>query len=577
MKREVSMFALTFAVLTLASLNAVAIMNAEAADSYYSIDRVDHTIRVLYNGYISINDTVEIEGTAPDGFLVGLPYEYGPQILRCTAYNATSVFSVSSNIPLENRIGFYGVRINFGQSTPQTFNVVFVLAPYNISRYTRDLLVQDVYNATHFTLNFPAYPSLTRTVANCSASIHLPEGSTFISGSVDGFTYSQENLHAFTSLHANVTFSSTEEQIQIIDFDELKREIRIDGVGNIEASDTYHIKSKALHEISSVDVVLPRNASGSTAHNLLGRELGVDVNEEASRLKVTLTAPLETEESAVFTVAYHLPCESYIDEKEAKSFNLMFPLFYDLGYYVQSYSVIFILPEGAEILSFQDASTTGSYSLSEDVFQETLTISRQGVFSLDSFDVRITYKYDLLWSSFRPTLWMWALAIVGCLVAAMWKKPAAPIQAAVPEVAVKIRSKDIKSFVDAYERKRKILLEIESLTARAGKGKIPRRRYKVRRKTLETRLNALSRNLTDLQGKLQAAGGIYRDLMRRLEVAETEMNEVEANIESIETRHRRGDLSLGAYRKLRSDYEQRRDKAAANVNEILIRLREKIR
>ena len=79
-----------------------------------------------------------------------------------------------------------------------------------------------------------------------------------------------------------------------------------------------------------------------------------------------------------------------------------------------------------------------------------------------------------------------------------------------------------------------------------------------------------------MKGKLRGAGGLHRDLMGRLEVAETEINEVEANIDSIDARHRRGDLSLGAYRKLRTDYERRKENAETTVNEVLIRLREEI-
>jgi chromosome segregation ATPase len=139
---------------------------------------------------------------------------------------------------------------------------------------------------------------------------------------------------------------------------------------------------------------------------------------------------------------------------------------------------------------------------------------------------------------------------------------------------VRFRSEDVRSFVDAYEEKMKIISEIESLKIRARKGKIPRRRYRVRRKTLETRLNTLFRNLSELKEKISAAGGSYRDLMRRLEVAETEINEIKANITSIEARHRRGELSLGAYRKLLGDYERRREEAETTINGILIRLRE---
>jgi hypothetical protein len=76
---------------------------------------------------------------------------------------------------------------------------------------------------------------------------------------------------------------------------------------------------------------------------------------------------------------------------------------------------------------------------------------------------------------------------------------------------------------------------------------------------------------------MHAAGGQYVQLMRQLEIAETEINEVEANIKSIEARHSRGELSLEAYRKLLTDYQHRKERADTTIKGILLRLREEIR
>jgi hypothetical protein len=568
MKRKALTFTLIIATLILTSFAAFIIKDVKAASTDYSIEKVNHAIEVMYNGYIFINDTIQINGTAPNGFLIGFPYKYGSHILRCVAYNATDVFPVSLNVPLENRIGFYGVKINFTRGTPQAFTVGFVLS--------NSLLEQNPSNMSQYALDFPVYPSLTKNAAKCNVSILLPEGSEYVGGTVGNFTYWQDNLPAFKYSPGYVAFSVTGNRVQMADITKLKREIKISGTGEIEGSDTYVVTNKAFQEISSIEIILPKNASNRSAHDQLGRKMEVDPTEITNRYTVSFTSPVGTEKTTGFTVKYYLPSEEYIEQKETKNFDLTFPCFQHLDYYINQFSVTFVLPEGAKILSFENASVVDSYSVTRDVFQEKSTITGQGVFSLDSFSIGITYEYDLLWLSFRPTLWIWALATVGCAIAVVWKRPKAPIPATVPKVAVRLRSKDVKSFVDAYERKRKIVLEMESLKTRARKGKIPRRRYKVQRKTLETRLNTLSRNLTDLKEKMQAAGGRYRDLMSRLEVAETEISEVEANIESIEARHRRGELSLGAYHKLRVDYERTKDKAETTINEILIRLREEI-
>jgi septal ring factor EnvC (AmiA/AmiB activator) len=115
------------------------------------------------------------------------------------------------------------------------------------------------------------------------------------------------------------------------------------------------------------------------------------------------------------------------------------------------------------------------------------------------------------------------------------------------------------------------------LEARAQKGKIPRRRYKVQRRTLEVRLDTISKNIAKLKRIFRSAGGVYADLGRQLDVAEAELVEVETNIRTSEVRHRRGQLPLEAYKKALADYQRRKEKAEATINGILLRLREELR
>jgi chromosome segregation ATPase len=99
----------------------------------------------------------------------------------------------------------------------------------------------------------------------------------------------------------------------------------------------------------------------------------------------------------------------------------------------------------------------------------------------------------------------------------------------------------------------------------------------VQKKTLEMRLETLSRDLTELKEGMRAAGGHYSELMLQLEVAEAESNEVGTNIKNTETLHNRGELSLEAYRKRLDEYQRRKEKAETTINGILLRLREEIR
>ena len=405
-------------------------------------------------------------------------------------------------------------------------------------------------------------------------------------GIVSGSTYNTTNLPAFTYAPANVTFTLASDRLRLFDIQDLEREIVINGIGEVEGSDSYYITSEEPQTIVAIEVVLPPDASGVSAYDQFGRKFENDPtlvgNEETSRYRVAFTLPLESNKSTRFTVRYSLPSQYIASQEGSNNFRATFPLFPYVDYYIEQASVTLVLPEGARILSPESTLIDDEYIITRSVFQETLTINKQGISVLEeAFPsenvLQITYDYNPLWLSFRPTLWVWVLATIGCAVVAVWKRLKAPAVAAAPEMVVRLRPEYLKSFVDSYEEKRKIGLEMESLETMVQKGKIPRRRYKVRRKTLETRLNTLSRSLADFKEKMHVAGGKYADLMRQLEIAETEINEVEANIRSIEARHSRGEISLEAYRKLLTDYLHRKEAANTAISGILLRLREELR
>jgi hypothetical protein len=547
------------------------IAKAADANGNYSIEYVEHTVQMLRNGYVLVNDTMKINvtGQAPRYFLIGFPYKFAEHVLQCVAFNETNEFPVTLNTPLGERVGFYGVNITFPDGAPQIFTVVFVLS--------NDLIAPGEEGGYY--ASFPGLPSLTKPVAKCNVSIILPGAGEQ--------RYSMENLPEFTYnvSTSDASFLMAQGNLILVDFEELKSVITINEFGEIEGADTYKIWNKSPIEVSLIDVTLPPNSSDPTVYDLFGRKIAdekdglTQVTEKPDQYRIT-KLQVRADESTWFTMRYKLPKE-FINHESSNMFKFNITLFKNLNVYIKQASVTFILPEGARITSLNalEEKTKSAYSVTRNVFQETFTIEKGGLTYLDAHDfaVALTYEYNPLWLSFRPTLWIWALAVVGCAVVFVWKRPKAPSPVAVPSVAAGLRPEHIKAFVETYEEKRKIISELESLESRVRKGKIPRRRYKVQKKTLETRLNILSRSLAEGKERLRGAGGKYADLMRQLEVAETEINEVESNIRSIDARHARGDLSLEAYRRLLADYQGRKERAETAITGIMLRLREEIR
>jgi hypothetical protein len=542
----------------------------------YSISKVEHTTAVLYNGYVTVNDTITLNTTGIPEIQLGFPYKYGQYVIRGIAYSGNEVFPVTLNAPLENRIGFYGANVSFPHGSPQIFSTVFLLA--------NSLLTQGS-NATQFTLDFPTLPSLTQTVAVCNASISLPQGAIFLNSSasyINSFTYSAVNLSALTYAPGNVSFSLAGSEIQKFSIESAERQVSVDQFGNINGVDKYSIVSMVASssKLGSVEVEVPSNATGVSAQDQFNRPLTTPTlaNNKTNTYTVTFIDSLATNLSLTFTVSYGLPAGIYEKaQSTVNGYDLNLTVFNNINGYAKTASATFSLPEGAKMNSLNNLHTSSNYTVSKNVFVQSVSITKKDVLPLDSMVVDINYDYNPLWVSFRPTLWMWALTTVGLAIFLVWQRPKAPGPVkSTRRITAQLSPDSIRSFVDAYEEKMKILREIESLEARAEKGRIPRRRYKVQRRTLETRYDTLSRNLADYTEHMKSGGGQYSDLTLSLEVAESEIREVSANIKSAETMHERGELSLEAYRKRLADYERRKQNAETTINGILLRLREEI-
>jgi hypothetical protein len=561
------------AILLPLSLNAPTVL----AQDNYTIERVDHQVEVMYSGHVVIRDTIQVSGQLTGDFLIGFPYKYGAYVLKGMAYDEdNNVFPVSLGVQLAET-GFYGAKVSFPEGAPQVFTVAFILS--------NSLLTQESAGNV-FTLDFPAYPSLTKEVAYCNVDLVLPATPPIITvtkddGEVSTTNFFKSNLPAFTYSPASVTFSMPGGSLQIIDIKKLTRQITISPTGDTAASDMYHITDNSRNSLGSLKIGVPREASDVVARDEFGRILTTSTLYSSGNTRfvnVTLTSFISQGTSTTLTVEYTLPSVS-----STAPFAVNFELFPDFDYYVEAAKVTFVPPEGARFLSPTLSAIDTSTTLSRETFQETLSISKEGVSKIDSEvlseEVQITYDYSPLWLSFRPALWTWILAVVGCVVVAVWKRPktSAPLRIATTEASVSLSPENVRAFTEAYDEKSRLTSELETLEARAQKGKMPRRRYKVQRRTLEVRLENISKNITGLKKLFRSAGGNYANLVRQLDVAEAELAEVETNTRNIEVRHRKGALPLDAYKKSQSDYQRRKEKAEATINGILLRLREETR
>lgn len=579
---------LLFLLLFIASLGAnVTAVGAETTAPDPVDIRVNHRIHIQNGGSVIINDTISLstqvnETVKPlQNFSLGFPYEYSSNLVYCFAYDASNPnvrLEVAMDTGLE-RIYFYGVRVTFpspvdiSDGGSYNFTVVFVLSELVFPSGT-------LFNLTRF----PIYPSLTQDASMYNVTVTLPPQAEFTDSSHAFSTtqvglrqilnHTKEHLESYARESAWLTFDGGGAFL-LIQSSEVRRDITLDEMGGFHVSDTYHIINKATTFLTEIKIGLPKGAYDVYARDAMGSlgkprvEPGKKNVTAYTNATMTFRNPITTDQATDFTLDYRLPWDSYVSQQSFRNFNLTFTFLERFDWIVRKLTVTIKLPNGAQFVP--ELSSEDPDVVNKGVFREALTFSRYNVTSLHDLGFSVTYRHLVFWASFQPMLFagIFVLALFG--IALLWRAPRPPV----PVIPVSMEV--LRGFVDAYEERRGILRELETMERQARKGKIPRRRYKVRRRTLEGRLSTLSRDITDLRGKMRKAGPRYADMMRRIEIAETELAGLEDMIRGISLRRRRGELSSETYRRLLGEYHKKRERAKTTIDGLLLRLKEEIR
>lgn len=547
--------------------------------SQIQVDRIDHVVTPIYGGILFINDTIKISPTTEnatiENFSIGFPLKYKTNLRFSMAYNTTN-FDEQLDVILDTGLGvtgYYGVTVVFPNKVRDllydgqhyTFTIVFIFS---------DLIEFSTDQA--FTVDFPVYPSLAQNASTCNVTVILPKNANYTENDFPFNTiqkndryylnYTKSPLPNFARMSTRVSFTSkTEDDFACFSVNKLSREITIDTNGHISFSELLLLKSQTAFTVSSIKLRLPKGCSDVSAFDEQGKKLtAVLFENETNTYEISLN--LVEDQSRSFRVVYDLFGENRLVQQDSQSYTLTLGISENLQIIPETFTVKIIFPEGAVIQSFPQQT----FSIQRGVFQETLFLSLSNVTWLQNEQWSFTYNYAIFWASFRPTLWTTALVIIGSIIAFAWQRPKAPVSVSI----VLVPRKTLNEFVETYEDKKKVLSELEQIKRKARKGKISRRRYKVRKTTLENRLSSLSTKLTGLQQKIMSGGAKYADMMRGLEVAETELDNIEADIRRIEVRFKRGEISAQTYRRLLEGDLRRREKARITIDGLILRLRE---
>lgn len=578
---------LTFIFLLLLSLSPIGSFTTASAQTFPSDPvntQVNRTIEIKNTGTVIINDTITLSTNLEENaeliqnFSLGLPYGYKSNLQYSFAYaasNPNAKLDLALDVGLK-RIGFYGMNVtlpsvNVSDGGSYSFTVVSVFS---------DLIF--AVAQTGFNFSFPLYPSLTGEDSRCNVTVVLLAGINYVGashnfsrttvGTNQILSYTNSSIESFTRESAWIIFEAGAAFL-LVESNEMRREITVDAIGQTHVSDYYQITNKAMRQVTSIGLGLPKGAYDIAAHDVIGPLRGVEAYEVNATTYSNVTVPFRTAmgvgEDKEFTVTYKLPREVYITQGGWGDLNLTFAFSERLSWVIRKLTATVMLPDGANFVS--ELSPVDPTAVYKGVFRDEVTYVLYNVTELNNLNFSVAYKHPVFWASFRPTILMGILVAAVFGVAFLWRAP----RPSVPMIPV--ASEVLRSFVDTYEEREKISAQLEAMERQVRKGRIPRRRYKVRRRTLEGRLSNLSRELTDLKEKMRRSGPGYANMVRRIEGAETELEALDGDIRRIEIRRRRGQISSEAYHRLLAEYHRRREKARVTIDGMLLRLRTEIR
>jgi hypothetical protein len=599
----------THAIILIMALSLLVILTAalssgsvSAQTSGYTIDKVDHQIQIMYSGHVVILDKIYVSGQVTDGFMIGLPYKYSADVLKGIAYDDTHVYQLNLGVQLGETSGLYGATIDFNGNTPSVFTVAFVLS---------NQLITEQGNSVD-KLDFPAYPSLAENVGTCNVTITFPSAPSTITvtkddGVVNDAVYTKTNLPAYTYAPASASFQVPSGTLQLTTTSNLNRQITIDPTGKVNVADSYRIISNSTTTLKAFVVSLPFDASNVVIKDAFGKALATDLAYSATGniflANATLQTFLMSGQSTTLTAQYTLASATIQSSNYVLSDFKLFPNF---AYVVNEATITFTPPEGATITSPQATSLDSSSTLTRQTYQDSLTLTKESLSYVDYLapqqnSIQLSFDYNPVWVAFRPTFWALLLAAVGCVTVFFVRRhqPKEETYADKTERLTKLETETttsttqtkvseqkttqnisadaIRIFIDAYEDKKQLNAELKSMDTKAQKGKIPRRQYKVQRSVIETRLQGINRNIKRTKENFKGVTGGYADLVKQLDLAETDLDQAEENIKTLESRLNKGEISLEVYKRSIGDYQKQRDKAESGINGILLRLREKIR
>jgi len=371
----------------------------------------------------------------------------------------------------------------------------------------------------------------------------------------------------------------TDDTITKLEASEITREIHINPFGTIKVKEEYLIKNSGATSIDELSFEIPGPAKAITVYDDLGEILGVEVDPEENYFNLTykdLTIDLSENRVKInpdtkfrFTIQYFLPFEKYITLnwfQESIKMDILTSIYQFLG----KDQIIKIIIEGCFSLDYVSEPTDAIEHTGNSLI---LVFMSDYVSPLERKEIQFTFTINFFDIALRPLIFLILIALISSAYVLIIKsrKEEAVIAAFRKEL---IPVNEIREFCSLLEEKSALILEIRQAEADVKRKKIIKKKYKNILNKNTSKIQEIENEIVPFKKVVMEVNATFENLVKKIELLETERVSVKDSLNLLETRYKRGRLpSKTAYLKLSDNFLRRRKKIDRSIDKTIQQLR----
>ncbi|MFH0847872.1 MAG: hypothetical protein V1857_00005 [archaeon] len=515
------------------------------------------TFRVINNGTSPISS---IEYAMPRSFAANLRYVIAKD-------SSGRILDLQRDVDASS--SYFWVRVNLRDKLAPKERIDFFVS----SAYSNVLTFVKATTGTEekYAASIPVYAILKTPARYNNVTIHAIGDAKFEVRADSGFVMAQIGgtpalagqmvpLPAMTDKQLSFNFTSNNQRLVRCDW--AKREIEVTPQGNLKVSDSYQLTNLA-RPFYSIKTGVPIDANDVTSYDDLG--ILSKIPSASGQADVTPRfSAVRQDESMTFTLKYQLTSGRVRQLQWWGLYNLTFNLLSNPLWPVDNAQVTLRTPQGLRVDSISPKPTRTNAGF----YESTSVFELNDVTPLNDLQLSMTYRYTPFWAAFTPMIWL-GMVIGTVAVTKLFLRKRKQ-----PEMASAVPVDLIRRFVDLNDERTALRLELDKISQELARSAISRPEHRRRSNQIESRGDAIRRELRPVESALSGTSARYGEMIRRIERAEAEIDSARSSETQLRSQYRSGRISRSVFDEMSTQVRRRRDRALETINSTVVILRE---